>query len=65
MGNVVTTNTYYRRVASIVSYVENVYKDFTENSNRVNLEKYWTMAAEKIKTATKYVINKGRAIYAT
>lgn len=42
--------------------MESIYKDFTEKSKRENLEKYYTMFVEKMKSGFKMLVDGGEVL---
>lgn len=57
VGLEIKSSAYYQKIAEIVTYVEGIYKDFTEKSKRENLEKYYTMFVEKMKSGFKMLVD--------
>ncbi|KAG0700405.1 Apolipophorin [Chionoecetes opilio] len=53
LGLEVKSSAYYQRIQELVTYLENIYKDFSEKSKRENLEEYYTMLLGKIKNGAK------------
>ncbi|XP_071518164.1 uncharacterized protein [Panulirus ornatus] len=58
VGLEIKSSAYYRRIEELVTYLEDIYRDFTEKSKRENLEKYYTMIVEKVKTGMRLVMDR-------
>ncbi|XP_068244762.1 uncharacterized protein [Palaemon carinicauda] len=48
----------YQKLQEVVKYIENIYRDFNENSKRENLEKYYTVVVEKIKRGMRIILSR-------
>lgn len=59
VGLEIKSSAAYRRVQEMVTYIENIYRDFTEKSKRENLEKYYTMIVDKLYSGAQVVIDRG------
>ena len=59
LGLEVKSSAYYQRIQELVTYLEKIYKDFSEKSKRENLEEYYTMLIEKIKRGAKAFLDIG------
>ncbi|KAK8390621.1 hypothetical protein O3P69_010366 [Scylla paramamosain] len=53
LGLEVKSSAYYQRIQELATYLEKTYKDFSEKSKRENLEEYFSMLIEKIKSGAK------------
>lgn len=62
LGLEVKSSAYYQRIQELVTYLEKIYKDFSEKSKRENLEEYYTMLVEKIKRGAKAFLDIGKRV---
>ncbi|KAG7155845.1 Apolipophorins-like 6 [Homarus americanus] len=58
MGLEIKSSAAYRRIQEMVTYLEDIYRDFTEKSKRENLEKYYNMFVEKCKGGFRMLMSR-------
>ncbi|KAK8724166.1 hypothetical protein OTU49_011250 [Cherax quadricarinatus] len=56
LGLEIKSSSAYRRIQEMIDYLEDIYRDFTENSKRENLEKYYNMIVETLKNGVKVLM---------
>ncbi|XP_069195444.1 LOW QUALITY PROTEIN: uncharacterized protein [Procambarus clarkii] len=56
LGLEIKSSATYRRIQEMVEYLEDIYRDFTENSKRENLEKYYNMMVEMVKNGVRVLM---------
>lgn len=59
LGFEIKSSAYYQRIQELVTYLEKIYKDFSDKSKRENLEKYYKMLVEKVKKGIKAFLDLG------
>ena len=59
LGLEVKSSAYYQRIQELATYLEKIYKDFSEKSKRENLEEYFSMIIEKVKSGAKAFLDLG------
>ncbi|KAK3881181.1 hypothetical protein Pcinc_014366 [Petrolisthes cinctipes] len=58
LGLEIKTSAHYLRLQQLGAYLEGIYRDFSEKSNRENMEKYYSILLEKLKSGIQMALAK-------